>query len=288
MQLRARDFLFEFPRPTLVMGVMNVTPDSFSDQGSRLSPEEAVDYALRLIDEGADIVDIGGESTRPGATPVSPEEEISRVIPVIRRLAGRVKVAISVDTMKPEVAEQALDAGACIVNDVAAHRTEDNMWQCVARHKAGYVAMHMQGTPMTMQKSPHYADVVKDVDEFLGERLMRLGACGVGREQVILDPGIGFGKTHEHNLTLLANVESFLRWQRPVLLGLSRKSFVGHVTGVTEPSQRVPGSVSGAVWACTQGVQMIRTHDVAATCQALRMVEAILIRTRRQECTGRP
>ena len=203
----------------------------------------AVARGLRMVEEGADMIDIGGESTRPGAAPVSEAEERSRVLPVIKRLSEVVKLPISIDTVKIEVAEAALDAGASVVNDVGAHREDERLWRLVARHRAGYVAMHMQGTPATMQIGPHYDSVVAEVDRFFGERLDRLGACGLSREQVILDPGIGFGKTAGHNLQLLRELERFGRWDRPLMLGISRKSFIGEITGVETPADRAAGSL---------------------------------------------
>ncbi len=275
MLLRARQFEFRFPRPALIMGVLNVTPDSFSDGGRHFAPEAAVEQGLRLVAEGADVLDIGGESTRPGAAPVSEEEEVRRVVPVIRTLAARLKIPISVDTMKPAVALAALEAGASLVNDVAAHRQDESLWRSVARHQAGYVAMHMQGEPATMQAAPSYDDVVSEIDAFFGDRLQRMAACGLRAEAVILDPGLGFGKTLDHNLKLLANLKRFGHWERPVLVGISRKSFIGSVSGATVPSERLPGSLAGAVWSCLNGAHIVRTHDVAWTRQALRTVEAI-------------
>src|SRR6185312_7069212 len=200
MLLRARQFEFVFPRPALIAGIVNVTPDSFSDGGKFFDTAAAVDHGLKLVAEGADILDIGGESTRPRATPVPEAEELRRVIPVIEQLAARVKIPISIDTMKPAVARAAIAAGASIVNDVAANRADDAMWRVVAESGAGYVLMHMQGTPQTMQANPTYGDVVREVNEFFSERLQRLADCGIARERVILDVGIGFGKTLEHNL----------------------------------------------------------------------------------------
>lgn len=275
MLLRARQFEFRFPRPALIMGVLNVTPDSFSDGGRHFALEAAVEQGLRLVAEGADVLDIGGESTRPGAAPVPEEEEIRRVVPVIRTLAASLKIPISVDTMKPGVALAALEAGASVVNDVAAHRQDETLWRSVARHQAGYVAMHMQGEPATMQAAPSYEDVVAEIDAFFGERLQRMAACSLRAEAVILDPGLGFGKTLDHNLKLLANLKRFGHWERPVLVGISRKSFIGSVSGAAAPSERVPGSLAGAVWSCLNGAHIVRTHDVAWTRQALRTVEAI-------------
>lgn len=276
MIFRARQFTFAFPRPALVMGIVNVTPDSFSDGGQFLDAHAAVEHGLKLVAEGADLLDIGGESTRPDAAPVSEAEELRRVLPVIEKLAGEVKVPLSIDTMKPAVAEAALRAGASMVNDVAANRADPAMWRVVAEAGAGYVAMHMQGTPQTMQKAPAYRDVLTEVNEFFGERLARLAQAGVAAEQVVFDPGLGFGKTVEHNLQLLAGMGAFTRWKRPVLLGASRKSFLKQFAGGTPPEARLPGSLACACWGVAQGVNIIRTHDVEATRQALRVTEALL------------
>jgi dihydropteroate synthase len=277
MLLRARQVEFQFPRPTLIMGIVNVTPDSFSDGGQFFEPGRAVEHALQLADEGAEILDIGGESTRPDAAPVSQDEELRRVLPVIRELAQarRPGLVISIDTMKPEVARRAVEAGASIINDVAANRADAEMWRVVRETGAAYVVMHMQGTPQTMQRDPRYDDVVHDVAKFYDERLSRLRESGVSTEQIVLDPGIGFGKTCEHNLELLAGLRHFKRYQRPLLVGASRKGFIGQVTGAKEAAERLPGSLACAIAATEAGAQIIRTHDVAATKQALRMMEAI-------------
>ncbi len=261
------------------MGIVNVTPDSFSDGGAYLEPAAAVDHALALISQGAAIIDIGGESTRPGAQPVEEREELRRVIPVLKQLAGRVQVPLSIDTMKPAVARAALDSGASIVNDVAANRLDDTMWRLVAQAGAGYVCMHMQGTPQTMQKNPIYTDVVREVHAFFSERIDRMHDCGLGPDQLILDPGIGFGKTPEHNLELLGGLNSFGDLQRPVLLGVSRKSFIGALLGAG-PDGRLAGALACACLAIQAGAHIIRAHDVAETVQALRMTEAILAKRR--------
>jgi dihydropteroate synthase len=279
MILRARQFEFTFPRPALVMGIVNVTPDSFSDGGRFLDPKAAVALGLQLAEQGAGILDVGGESTRPGSVPVDEAEELRRVLPVIEQLAGRVKVPVSIDTVKPGVARAALAAGASIVNDVAANRRDDALWREVAEAGAGYVCLHMQGTPQTMQANPTYGDVVREVGEFFAERLERLGECGVAREQIILDPGIGFGKTLEHNLQLLGAARRFTTYGRPLLLGVSRKSFIGKLLGA-ELAARLPGALACACLAVAAGVQIIRAHDVAETVQAIRMTEAILAKQR--------
>ncbi len=258
------------------MGIVNVTPDSFSDGGEFLDCEAAVEHGLRLAEQGASILDIGGESTRPRAVPVPEEEELRRVIPVIQKLAGRVNVPISIDTMKPGVARAALDAGAAIVNDVAANREDPAMWRLVANSGAGYVCMHMQGTPQTMQAHPVYDDVVREVGAFFSARFERLHHCGVQAEQIIIDPGIGFGKALEHNLQLLAGLRSFGRFDRPLMVGVSRKSFIRKLLGTVEMANRLPGALACACLAVEAGAQIIRAHDVAETVQAIRMTEAIL------------
>ena len=271
---RACDHSWEFPRPTLVMGIVNVTPDSFSDGGKFQSTGQAVEHALRLAEEGADILDIGGESTRPGAECVDEHVELSRVIPVIKKLAGQTESALSIDTQKPAVAQAAVEAGAIIINDIAANREDEAMWQLVAETGAAYVAMHMLGTPKTVQKAPQYGDVVNDVEAFFSCRMKRWTDWGMVLEQVVLDPGLGFGKTLEHNLALLVALERFTRMQRPLLVGASRKSFIGHVTK-TEVNDRLPGSLACACRAAQAGVGIVRVHDVKETVQALQTWEAI-------------
>jgi len=278
MLLQARQFQFRFPRPALVVGVVNATPDSFSDGGRFFEPSAAIDHALKLAAEGADIIDIGGESTRPGATAVSQEEELRRVLPVIEGLARCTKAPVSIDTRKPVVARAALEAGASIVNDVGANRFDGEMSRVVAETGAAYVLMHMQGTPETMHKNPSYKDVVAEVNDFFDHGLSQLAAFGVGPERVILDVGIGFGKTLEHNLQLLGGLGSFTKWNRPLMLGVSRKSFIGAITGEADAAGRLSGSLACACWAREAGVQLFRVHDVAATRQALNMTEAIMER----------
>lgn len=275
MILRAREFEFRFPRPALVMGIVNVTPDSFFDGGRYLDPSAAVAHARRLIEQGADIIDIGGESTRPGASPVSEAEELRRVMPVIEELTSRIKVPISIDTVKPAVAQAALAAGASIVNDVAANRADRALRSLVAEAGAGYVCVHMQGTPQTMQLNPTYADVVREVSEFFSAGLRQLRDCGMDAEQIIFDPGIGFGKTVEHNVQLLGAMRTFASLQRPLLIGVSRKSFIGKLLG-EELAARLPAALACACLGVSAGVHIVRTHDVAETVQAIRMAEAIL------------
>lgn len=257
------------------MGIVNVTPDSFSDGGQFGTPEAAVSHGLDLAQQGADILDIGGESTRPGATPVSEAEELRRVIPVIEGLVKRTQVPLSIDTTKPAVARAALVAGASMVNDVGAGRAAKGMWELVAETGAGYVAMHMQGLPATMQAQPVYANVVAEVTGFFEDRMAGLRAAGISPEQIMFDVGIGFGKTLEHNLQLLRAVRSFTTLERPIVLGVSRKSFLGALTGA-KVAERLPGSLACTCLAVAAGVQIIRTHDVGETAQAIRVTEAIL------------
>jgi dihydropteroate synthase len=275
MLLRARQFEFRWPRPVLVMGIVNVTPDSFSDGGRFLAPEAAVAHALRLVEEGAEILDVGGESTRPHAAPVDESEELRRVLPVIQQLASRVRVPISIDTQKPNVARAALEAGASIVNDVGAGREDETLWRVVAEARAGYVCVHMQGTPQTMQNHPVYTDVVREVRDFFLDRLGRLNDCGVAADQTILDIGIGFGKSLEHNLELLGGLRSFVGLERPLLVGVSRKSFIRKLLGA-DVAERLPASLAGACLGVEAGAHLVRVHDVRETTQALRMAEAIL------------
>lgn len=277
MLFRARQFEFRFPRPTLIMGIVNVTPDSFSDGGRFADPDRAVAHGLALVAQGADLLDIGGESTRPGADPVSAAEELRRVLPVVEKLAAQVQVPLSIDTMKPAVARAAVAAGASIINDVAAQQRDVAMAQLVAETGAGYVAMHMQGSPATMQQQPAYADVVAEVTAALAANLDFLRHAGVAAEQVVVDVGIGFGKNLEHNLQLLARLRHLTTLERPMLLGVSRKSFIGGVTGAAVAA-RLPGALAATVLALAQGVQIIRTHDVAETVQAARVAAAILER----------
>jgi len=256
----------------LIMGIVNVTPDSFSDGGQHATHETALMHALRLIEEGADLLDIGGQSTRPGSADVPLAEEHERVVPLIASLAGR-GIPLSVDTSKPEVMQAAIRAGASIVNDVYALRAPGAV-DAILQSDCGIVLMHMQGVPRTMQAAPHYADVVAEVRAFLSERLAVLESAGVAANRVALDPGFGFGKTVEHNFILLRELQSFASLGRPVLAGVSRKSMLGKVTG-RAVGDRVIASVVGAVLAAERGARVLRVHDVAATRDGLRVWEAM-------------
>ncbi len=260
---------------TLVMGVLNVTPDSFSDGGKFLDVERAVEHAHAMARAGADIIDIGGESTRPGAALVTAEEEMRRVIPVIERLGGLI---VSVDTTKAAVAEKALAAGARIVNDISALRFDVRMAKVVRDAGAGLVLMHMQGTPQTMQENPHYEDVVAEVRAFLAERIAVAEAHGVARSQIAVDPGIGFGKTVQHNLELLAHLAEFRSLGCPILVGPSRKSFIGQLLG-RRSDERLWGTAATVAWAVTQGANIVRVHDVTEMADVVKMCDALTRKT---------
>jgi dihydropteroate synthase len=269
------DRVLHIGRRPLVMGIVNVTPDSFSDGGRYSTTEAAVAHALELVRQGADILDIGGESSRPGAQPVSREDELRRVIPVIEVLARKTIVPLSVDTCKAEVARAALKAGAHIINDITALRGDPGMADVVCRFRAGVVLMHMQGTPQTMQANPSYGDVVQEIGQFLEERLQATADLGIAKERVVLDPGIGFGKTGAHNLQILARLEEFQGLGRPVLLGVSRKGLIGRALDRPLDS-RLIGSVAVICHAMTRrAVQIARVHDVEETLDAVRMLAAI-------------
>jgi dihydropteroate synthase len=259
---------------TLLMGVLNVTPDSFSDGGEFLGERAAVDRGMALADEGADIVDVGGESTRPGSDPVPLDEELRRVTSVVERLASHVAVPISIDTRRAEVARAALGSGASIVNDVTAGR-DPAMFEVVRESGAGFVAMHMLGEPKTMQQAPHYDDVVAEVIEFLRERVEAAGLAGIPTDRIAIDPGIGFGKDLDHNLALLHRVDALAALGRPVVVGPSRKRFIGTLLDGAPEDERLEGTIGAAAWLAARGANVIRVHDVLEVGRALRVVDAI-------------
>jgi dihydropteroate synthase len=277
-QWRCGRFLLELDRP-LVMGILNVTPDSFSDGGKFLGAGKAdvraaAEAGVAMAEEGADIIDVGGESTRPGAMSVHPAMEASRVIPVVERLVAAVDVPIPLDTRHSEVASAALAAGASIVNDISGFR-DPAMVRFVADSEAGLVVMHMQGDPQTMQNEPTYEDVVAEVAEWLAVRADELEAAGVDRMRIAVDPGIGFGKTADHNLALLHDTRKLVALGRPLVIGASRKRFIGTVTG-GDPEERLEGSLAAALWAAAHGAAVLRVHDVGPTVKTLRMLGAIM------------
>ncbi|HEX8743915.1 MAG TPA: dihydropteroate synthase [Thermoleophilaceae bacterium] len=267
------------PAEPLIMGVVNVTPDSFSDGGEFLDADAAVAHAARLAEEGADVVDVGGESTRPGAEPVAEDIELQRVVPVVERAAQTLGLQVSIDTAKLAVAEAAIQAGARIVNDVTAFRAAPELAGLVASSGATCCLMHMQGEPRTMQADPRYDEVVSDVKAFLEERLAFAVGEGVPEDRVWLDPGIGFGKTLDHNLELLRRLDEIVAIGRPVVVGTSRKSFLGKITGRPE-RERVPGTIATNVLAYERGAAVFRVHDVRETADALSVASATLGRAR--------
>jgi dihydropteroate synthase len=270
--LKLGRFSLALERP-LIMGVVNVTPDSFSDSGRFLGTQQAVEHARILIEEGADILDIGGESSRPGAEPVGLDEELRRVMPVLEKLGG-LPVPVSVDTCKPEVMRRAIAAGAAMVNDINALR-EPGALEAVAESQAAVCLMHMQGEPRTMQQDPHYADVVSEVTEYLAQRVEAAQQAGIARERIVIDPGFGFGKKTGHNLELLRGLPRIASLGPPVLVGLSRKSLFGEITG-KPVADRVSASVAAALLAAERGAALVRVHDVAATRDALMVWQAAM------------
>jgi dihydropteroate synthase len=268
----------DLSRRGMIMGVLNVTPDSFSDGGEHFSTDEAVAHGLEMAADGAQIIDVGGESTRPGAEPVTAEGEAARIMPVIEELRHKTDILISIDTSKAMVASAALEAGASIVNDVTGGRGDAEMMPLVARHGAGFIVMHMQGTPQTMQIAPRYIDVVSEVADFFRQQYTRALECGIDAMAIAFDPGIGFGKTLEHNLELLGNLERLRLDDRPLVVGASRKSFLSKLIGSSNMSDKLSPTVAITALLRSRGAEIFRVHDVKENVAALRAVEAILNR----------
>jgi dihydropteroate synthase len=264
---------------TLVMGILNTTPDSFSDGGDFSDPTAAVERALEMAAQGADIIDIGGESTRPGAEEVSEAEEIRRTVPIIGKIREHSDVLVSIDTTKAEVAFQALEAGAQIINDVSALEADEKMAGVAAESLAGTILMHRKGSPKTMQQNPSYANVVRDVREYLEKRAAACIELGIESNRLVVDPGIGFGKTTEHNLELLRGLPELAECGWPVLAGASRKNFIGQATGRAAPRERLGGSLGVAAWAALHGAHSLRVHDIIDTCDACRLLDTLLAGT---------
>jgi len=272
--LATRHGALEFFRRTLIMGIINVTPDSFSDGGERYDAVKAIADGVTMVKSGAHILDIGGESSRPGATPVSEDEELARVLPVVRGLREETDAPISIDTYKSNVARAALNAGADIVTDISALRFDPAMAAMIAAEKVPVVLMHMQGTPRTMQREPKYDDVVREVRDFLAAQLYTAMDAGIAQGMIVIDPGIGFGKTLQHNLQLLRGLPMIAALGQPVLVGTSRKAFIGRILNA-EPLDRVEGSLATAVASVLAGANIIRAHDVAETAKAVKIADAI-------------
>jgi len=268
--------VFDLSRHGLIMGVLNVTPDSFSDGGKFLAVEKAVEHGLTMVGEGAQIIDVGGESTRPGAASVAVEEELRRVVPVIKKLRAKIDIVISIDTSKAQVARAAIEAGASIVNDVTGGRGDREMMPFVAEIKAAFIIMHMQGDPRTMQSDPRYVDVISEVADFFRQQYACALECGIDPMAIAFDPGIGFGKTLEHNLDLLAQLERIRVHKRPLVVGVSRKSFLAKLTGSSEMNDRLASAVALTSVLRARGADVFRVHDVKENVNALRVTEAIL------------
>jgi dihydropteroate synthase len=274
------DRVFDLSRRGLIMGVLNVTPDSFSDGGNFFDAENAVQHGLRMAAEGAHIIDVGGESTRPGAEPVTAEEELRRVIPVIEELRRKSEVIISIDTSKAEVARAAVRAGASIVNDGTGGRGDEEMMPLIAETKSAFIIMHMQGTPQTMQIAPRYTNVVSEVSDFFRQLYGRAIGYNIDTMAIAFDPGIGFGKTLEHNLELLAQLERLRACDRPIVIGVSRKSFLGKLINSAQISDRLAPAVALTSLLRTRGADVLRVHDVKENVNALKVTEAILQRAK--------
>ena len=267
--------MLKFERP-LVMGIVNVTPDSFSDGGMFYAPDDAITHARQLIEDGADIIDVGGESTRPGSESVPLDEEAKRVVPVIRAIRELSPIPISIDTTKSDVAEEAIKHGATIINDISALRFDKKMVEVAAAHRTPVVLMHMLGQPKTMQSAPHYHDCLSEIKQFFSERIHFCLNYGIDKNQIILDPGIGFGKRLEDNLDILRRLEEFRMFDCPLLLGASRKSFISMITRDRhDPMARIGGSIASAIIAVCNGAHIVRVHDVAATVEAIKVTAAI-------------
>ncbi|PYJ94504.1 MAG: dihydropteroate synthase [Verrucomicrobia bacterium] len=268
--------VFDLSRQGLIMGVLNVTPDSFSDGGKFLTTEKAVEHGMQMAAEGADLIDVGGESTRPGAEPVAAEEELHRVIPVIEKLRLKIHIPISIDTSKAQVARAAIETGASIVNDVTGGRGDEEMLPLVAETKSAFIIMHMQGNPRTMQLEPRYADVASEVADFFRQQYARAIECGSDPMAIAFDPGIGFGKTLEHNLELLAQLEKIRVHDRPLVIGVSRKGFLAKLIGAPEMEARLGPTLALTSLLRSRGADVFRVHDVKENATALRVTEAIL------------
>lgn len=263
-----------FGQRSLIMGILNVTPDSFSDGGCYLDVAAAIDHAKVMVKDGADVIDVGGESSRPGASPASTEEELARVLPVVEGLVDEISVPVSIDTCKSEVARRALETGAHIVNDITALQGDAEMARVVAEMGAGVILMHMRGSPRTMQQSPVYDDVVSDISAWLHRRIEYAKTEGIPPDRIVIDPGIGFGKTVNHNLEILRRLDEFRLLNKPILIGTSRKSFIGKILDLPVNS-RIEGTAATITWAIAHGADMVRVHDVKAMHRVARMTDAL-------------
>ncbi len=275
MRLVWNNFSLDFSQKTYILGILNITPDSFSEGGLHFDKSKAVDHALRMADEGADIIDIGGESTRPGSDPVTAEEEIVRIIPVIAVLAKKVNIPLSVDTYKAEVARRALDAGASIVNDISGMRFDPEMPEVVSEHKVPIVLMHIKGNPKVMQANPTYEALIPEIIDYLRVSIRLAVTVGIPEDRIIIDPGIGFGKTFDHNLEIINNLQEFTALEKPVLIGPSRKAFLGKILGGAPASERREATAAAVAISIMKGANMIRVHDVKEMVKVAKVADAI-------------
>lgn len=275
MKLTSRNFNFDFSKRTYIMGILNITPDSFSDGGLFYTKDTAVDHALKMYDEGADIIDIGGESTRPGAESVSLEEEMKRVIPVIEELAKKLPIPLSIDTYKSRIAQAALSAGASLVNDISGLKFDPEMSAVVAGYKVPVVIMHIKGTPKNMQKNPSYTALIPEIMDYLRGGLKIARDAGIAEDNIIIDPGIGFGKTVEHNLEIIKRLDEFRGFEKPILIGPSRKSFIGKILNDLPVTERLEGTAAAAAIGILNGANIIRVHDITAMVRVARVADKI-------------
>lgn len=275
MRIAWSRYELDFSRKTFIMGILNITPDSFSDGGIHFNKSHAIEQALRMVDDGADIIDVGGESTRPGSDPVSLDEELRRTIPVIAAIAGRISVPVSIDTYKSEVASRALEAGASIVNDISGLSFDSEMPNVISRFRVPVIIMHMKGTPKVMQLNPEYRHLIPEMMEFFRERINLAKMHGIAEEMIIIDPGIGFGKTFEHNLEIISNLRQFSSFGKPLLIGPSRKAFLGKILGGAPPTERLEGTAASVAISIMNGADIIRVHDVKEMSKVAKVADAV-------------
>lgn len=275
MKLSWNNFILDFSEKTCIMGILNITPDSFSDGGRYLDETSAINKALQMVEDGADIIDIGGESTRPGSEPVTVEEELRRVLPVIKSIAGGIKIPVSIDTYKSEIAKRALDAGASMVNDISGLRFDPEMAKAVSDYKVPVVIMHIKGTPKIMQHKPVYDLLIPEILEYLSQSITIAGEAGISDDVIMIDPGLGFGKTFEHNLEIIHNLHKFTLLGKPVLIGPSRKAFIGKILGDVPPNERLEGTAAAVAISIMNGANIVRVHDVKEMAKVAKVADAI-------------
>jgi dihydropteroate synthase len=275
MKLSWNNFILDFSQKTCIMGILNITPDSFSDGGRYFDKTSAINKALQMVEDGADIIDIGGESTRPGSEPVPVEEELRRILPIIKAIAGEIKIPVSIDTYKSEIAKRALDAGASMVNDISGLRFDPEMAKVVSDYKVPVVIMHIKGTPKIMQHKPVYDALIPEILGYLSQSITIAGEAGISDNIIMIDPGLGFGKTFEHNLEIIHNLHEFTLLGKPVLIGPSRKAFIGKILGDLPPEERLEGTAAAVAISIMNGANIVRVHDVKEMARVARVADAI-------------